>query len=154
MTFTKGFSKYVCEGDSIHCVVNGLDCKAVIYWDDINEAPDQRSDGFWPSKNKNDAGYVLPEHYEAEMAKATAIMDAWKRDEWRYCGVAVTVAKCGVTLTGKYDHALWGIEANYPGSDNAYLRDVANELLGEAISAAKGKLDELCDRIAAKGKLP
>ena len=29
----------------------------------------------------------------------------------------------------------WGIEANYPDSDNAYLTDVANELLPEALDA-------------------
>jgi hypothetical protein len=25
--------------------------------------------------------------------------------------------------------SLWGIEANYPGADNSYLTEVANELL-------------------------
>src|SRR4051812_45865317 len=43
------------------------------------------------------------------------VLKAWCNDEWWYVGVAVTVAKAGIPLTGKYDHALWGVEANYPG---------------------------------------
>ena len=45
------------------------------------------------------------------------------------------------------DHAasLWGIEANYPDSDNAYLSQVANELLSEALDAAKLERERLRD---------
>ena len=70
-------------------------------------------------------------------------MRAWKADEWHYFGVAVTVSRSGVLLTGQYDHALWGIEGNYPGDKqkNDYLRSVANDLLPEALDAARNKLD-------------
>ena len=63
-------------------------------------------------------------------------MDAWKNDEWFYCGIILSVKIEDVELT---DHAasLWGIEANYPDSENKYLTEVANELLGEAVLAAK-----------------
>jgi hypothetical protein len=71
-------------------------------------------------------------------------MAAWERDEWWYVGVAVTVSKNGVQLTGRYDHALWGVDCNYPGSDNSYLLEVANENLSEAVGAAKAKLASLC----------
>lgn len=71
------------------------------------------------------------------------VLKAWCNDEWRYCGIAVTVSRHGVELTGPYDHALWGIEANYPGSDNAYLSEVANELADEALAAAREKLAKL-----------
>lgn len=76
-------------------------------------------------------------------------MQAWINDEWWYCGIAVEVRKCGVALTGQYDNALWGIDANYPPPSykgrptNWYLREVANELLGEALPAARAKLVEL-----------
>ena len=37
------------------------------------------------------------------------------------------------------DHiaSLWGIELNYPGSDNSYLTEVAYELFDEALAQAK-----------------
>jgi len=46
-------------------------------------------------------------------------------------------------LTHQYGHALWGIEGNYPGADNSYLRCVANELLPEALDDARAKLEQL-----------
>lgn len=141
--FTQKFASYVCQGDTIQCELEGFTCIARIYRDDSNDKPDQRDDGFWPSKDKTAAGYVLPENFEAEYAKAENVMRGWKNDEWFYCGVGVTIHKAGVQLTGQFDHALWGVECNYPGSDNDYLREVANDSLQEALAAAKAKLAEL-----------
>jgi hypothetical protein len=86
------------------------------------------------------------------------VLKAWCDNEWCYCGVAVVVSRAGVKLTGEYNHALWSIEANYPGSDNAYLAEVANELLPEALDSARAKIAELCKaeaatKPAAKGEL-
>jgi hypothetical protein len=39
--------------------------------------------------------------------------------------------------------SIWGIEGNYPGEDNSYFLEVADELIEEALSAAKNKLKEL-----------
>jgi hypothetical protein len=39
--------------------------------------------------------------------------------------------------------SLWGIEANYPGADNSYLKEVANELLPEAVAVARETLARL-----------
>ncbi|WP_272991028.1 hypothetical protein [Hyphomonas adhaerens] len=39
--------------------------------------------------------------------------------------------------------SLWGVEANYPGSDNAYLTEVANDLLPEALDTARAVLARL-----------
>jgi hypothetical protein len=63
----------------------------------------------------------------------------WCNDRWSYVGVCVTVSRRGVTLTGRYDHALWGIESDA----HAYLAEVADELTGPAIEAARAKLAEL-----------
>jgi hypothetical protein len=73
------------------------------------------------------------------------VLKAWCNDEWAYCGVAVCVYADDTPLTGEYDHALWGVEYNYPGSDNAYLTEVANDLLGDALAAARARLAELAD---------
>ena len=128
MTFTQRFNDFVCEGDTITR-------------DDTPDAPDERQDGFWPSLYKDDAGFIgagngWRNRFDTAQARAEVVMVAWKNDEWFYCGVILSVAIDGIILD---DHAasLWGIEANYPGSDNAYLSEVANELLPEALEAAK-----------------
>lgn len=72
------------------------------------------------------------------------VLKAWCNDEWAYYGVAVTVKKNGIRLTDQYAHACWGIEGNYPGSDNSYFTEVANQNLSEALDAAREKLTLLC----------
>lgn len=138
--FKTGFKPYACEDDSIRCEVDGFDVVARIERDDCSDAPDERSDGFWPSRDEKDAGYVLPENFDEQMAKATEAMRAWKADEWFYCGVVLTVSRADVDLGYA---SLWGVECNYPGSDNGYLLEVANELLSEAIADARAKIAAL-----------
>ncbi len=146
--FTNGFNSYACEGDSISCEVDGFTLTATIYRDDTNgDSPDERDDGFWPSIDPKSAGYIGSKSaatLRRHMAKANAVLEAWKRDDWFYVGIVVTVSRNGIELTHKYGNALWGIECNYPGSDNSYLMVVANELAPEALSDAKAKLAELC----------
>lgn len=148
MTFTEKFDSFVCEGDSIACEAGGFEIAARIVRDDCADAPDKRQDGFWPSQYIGDPGFIGPgpnwrQRLAEERAKAEAIMAAWRNDEWFYCGVVLSVSREGVTLA---DHAasLWGVEANYPGSDNSYLVEVANELLPEALDAARAALARLC----------
>lgn len=144
--FKAGFNKYACTGDTITCDVDGFTATARIYQDDCTDAPDERQDGFWPSLDPKSAGYIGAKSertLQRRMAQAKRVMEAWKANEWFYCGVAVTIEKGDVTLTGRYENALWGIECNYPKSDNSYLRDVANELLPEALAQAKAKLETL-----------
>lgn len=65
---------------------------------------------------------------------------AWCNDGWYYVGVTLSVSRKGVTLTDDYAHALWGIESD----SGAYLTEVANELLNDALEAAREKLKSLC----------
>jgi len=140
MSFLQAFDSFVCLGDSITCQVGDYCVTARISHDDTPDRPDQRQDGFWPSIDRKDDGFIgegkTIEDFAEAQTKAQAIMDAWKNDEWYYCGVILSVKIEDVDLT---DHAasLWGIEANYPDSENAYLTEVANELLDEALLAAK-----------------
>lgn len=146
MSFPK-FHAFVCVGDTVTTDTDGYTLTATIYRDDCGDRPDQRSDGFWPSLDPKAAGYIGPKSQrtlQRRMATAQAVMTAWKNDEWFYCGVVVTVEREGVPLVGRYQHALWGIEANYPGSDNSYLSEVADELADEALQAAVEKVDALC----------
>jgi len=148
MTFTQKFDDYVCLGDTITSEVDGYTVAARIANDETPDAPDQRQDGFWPSLYPNDAGFIgagngFRDRFAKAIAKAEAVMSSWKNDEWFYCGVILSVAIDGLVLT---DHAasLWGIEANYPNSDNAYLTEVAKELLPEAITEAKAERARQC----------
>ena len=148
MTFTQKFDAFICIGDSITCTVDGYTVTARIAHDETPDAPDQRQDGFWPSLYPDDAGFIgagngWRDRFAKAQDKAESIMAAWKSDEWYYCGVILSVAIDGITLD---DHAasLWGIEANYPDSDNAYLTEVANELLFEALKTAKAERKLQC----------
>ncbi len=148
MRFTEKFGSFVCEGDSLTCDVRGFTVTARIVRDDCGDAPDQRQDGFWPSLYKDDAGFIgagngWRERFDKAKARAEAVMEAWRKDEWFYCGIVLSVSIDGITLD---DHAasLWGIEANFPDSDNAYLTEVAGELLPEAVDAAKAARARLC----------
>lgn len=117
--FNQGFGKFACEGDMIQCEHDGFTVIATIHSDQDCETPEQR-------------GETEP-----------AVIDAWLKNRWFYCAVALTVYRNGVQLTGKYDHALWGVECNYPGDNNEYLRVVANEMLDDAIANAKNKIKQL-----------
>lgn len=145
--FKAQFKSFVCEGDSITCDVDGFTATATLYRDDCGDAPDDRQDGFWPSLDPKAAGYIGAKSQRTlarHMAKAQALMDAWQRGEWHYFGVAVTIERAGVQLTERYAHAVWGIEGNYPGGDNSYFQEVANELLEEALAEARAKRERLC----------
>lgn len=146
MSFKINFNSFACEGDSISCNVNGFDVTARLYRDDDSTRPDKRSDGFWPSLDPGNAGYIGNKsraELDAELAKMRRILQAWKDDKWFYCGVDVTVKRHGVQLTRQYQHALWGIECNYPDTDKSYLTEVANELLQEALVDARDVLAKL-----------
>ena len=147
MAFRERFDRYVCEGDSIACEVDGFRVIARIVRDDCPDAPDQRQDGFWPSLYINDPGFIGPgNNFRERLAKAQteaeAVMDAWRKDEWFYCGIVLAIECEGVELDGNAA-SLWGIEANYPGSDNAYLSEVAGELLPDALAAGRAALTRL-----------
>jgi hypothetical protein len=155
--FAYGFRNYVCEGDSIETTCGGFRFVATVYRDDSNDKPDERQDGFWPSLNPQDAGYIGAKSLRTlarHTARAQSVMDAWKRDEWFYCGVAVQAFVGDVEVTGEFDRTIWGIECNYPQHDkrrepNAYLTQVAGELISECHEAAKVRAAELAQAFAA-----
>lgn len=145
--FSSAFDRYACIGDTITAAIDGFDITARLEHDDTPDRPDERQDGFWPSLDPNDAGYIGPRSKSTlarHMAKAKEVMAAWERDEWTYVGVVLSVERNGVTLA-RHAASLWGIEMNYPGGDNSYLTEVANELLDEALDEARNTLERLCD---------
>lgn len=134
--FTKGFDDYVCQGDWIVAEnESGFDVIATVHRDEDYHIDDD--DVHNPDQSVTGCNDI-------EHLKVLSILEAWFDDEWFYCGVVLSVIKNGVTLVN-YGPALWGIEANYPGGDNSYLTEVANELLPEAIAEAKEVLARLTE---------
>lgn len=95
--------------------------------DDNQERPDENDEGFWPSKDPDAAGYVDPDKFDDEWAKAQARMDAWERGDWYYVGVR---AKAEIKVPHGRDHwilstmrspGIWGIESD-SGAD--YMAEV------------------------------
>lgn len=153
--FTQHFDTYVLVGDSIKCEVDGFECVATVYEDNSGDKPDDRDCGFWPSLDPKAGGFIGENKTEADLAaerdKMQGVYDAWRVGEWFYCGIDVRVRKAGIWLTDKYANSLWGVECNYPNERrNEYLREVANELLDEALDDARAKLALLCAPVGAK----
>jgi hypothetical protein len=103
--------------------------------DDYQESPDANDDGFWPSRDKNDAGYVFPENFDSEQAKAEKRMLDWQRGEWFYCGV---IAKCELLIpigSNSFrvmtleSSGLWGIESDCGDYINEVFEQQKEELL-------------------------
>lgn len=137
--FAKNFDKYVCENDQISTECEGFEIVATVCHDpdyhiddDDCHNPDQSVTGCNDEQFKN-----LMEAREE-----------WFDNEWFYCGIVLSAYKNGILID---DHiaSLWGIECNYPGSDNSYLLEVANELLTEGIDQAKGSLSMMLDKLAS-----
>ena len=146
MNFSERFEDYVCIGDTITCQIDGYTLTARLVYDECTDRPDQRQDEFWPSLDPKEAGWIGPDktqsEFEHEYAKATGIMRAWEKDEWFYCGIVLSVARSGVQLDS-HAASLWGIEANYPNTDNSYLSQIADELLPDALKAGAKALARL-----------
>jgi hypothetical protein len=147
MMFAQGFQSYVCPGDVISCEDGPFTVLAQVVADDCLDAPDQRQDGFWPSLSMDAPGFIGPgpnhrQRFAEAQAKAEAVMEGWRKGDWFYCGIVLSVSLEGVVLAS-HAASLWGIEANYPGTDNSYLTEVANELLPESIAVAREALARL-----------
>lgn len=131
--FTKGFDSYACVGDSITCTVDGFDVTARIEHDAESHIDD--CDTF--STDQSITGCN-----DEQFAKLLDDRRAWLADEWHYCGIVLSVARKGVTLDTNAA-SLWGLECNFPGGDNSYLTEVANELLDEALKVGRDTLERL-----------
>jgi hypothetical protein len=145
--FTNNFATFVCPGDVIACEAGPFTVLAQVVPDDCPDAPDQRQDGFWPSLYIDAPGFIGPgpnhrQRFADAQAKAEAVMEGWRKGDWFYCGIVLSASLDGVVLVS-HAASLWGIEANYPGADNSYLKEVANELLPEAVAVARETLERL-----------
>ena len=128
--FAEKFDSHVRDGDSIRVMIEGIEYTAKIHYDhhchiddDDCHNPDQTVTGC----------------SDSEQEKLLAARKAYHNGEWFYCGIVISAQFRGVTIEF-HATSLWGIEANYPGSDNDYLSAVANELLNEAIPIVEAEV--------------
>lgn len=109
--------------------------------DDSNDKPDERDDGFWPSKDPNAAGWVLPENFDSEMEKAQKRMRDWEHGYWQFIGVRA-VASIKVPygrdwiVTRIKSPGLWGIES-----------DAGEDYLAEVFAEEKATLLEMLESL-------
>ena len=141
------FDRYACKGDTISWKEGHLTIVATIHRDDDSGAPDKECEGFWPSLDPKDNGWIGPKSkstLQRRMAHAKLVMEAWKNNDWFWCGISVRVyTHGGEPLNDEFDHALWSIECNYPQRGpkqhpNLHLGEVARELAGQALGDIKG----------------
>lgn len=119
MAYSSKFDRFVCQGDTIVADVDGFTVTARIVYDEST-----RPDDF--------------DCYDPH------IIDAWRNDDWFFCGVCLQVSRAGVDLTGPYAAALWGVEANFPCGDNPYyLTEIAVDLIPEAVAEARAAMARL-----------
>ena len=128
-TFSKGFDKYACVDDSIRVEINGIRYAATIEFDHDTHINDD---------DTHNIDQAVTGCNEEQQAKLLEARNAWVNNKWFYCGIVLSAAKAGVDLD--ISASSWGIECNYPGSDNSYLLETANELLEDAIQQAEENL--------------
>ena len=112
----KPFDRFVCVGDSRSVDVGPFRVVATIH-DDSSTRPTDF------------------DCYDEGMIKA------WNAGEWHYVGLVLSVWVDDVELCDQI--GLWGIDANFPGSDNGNLTTLANEMLPEAIDEGRAVLARL-----------
>lgn len=141
--FKEQFRRYVCEGDSIEVEHNGLTYRATIKRDDIGDSPGGKAGWFLAVSGPEKRGLHWPKSVrtlQRQTQRAKEVLDAWKKDEWFYCGIVLSVHDSDGDTLLKHAASLWGVDCNYPNPGrhrpNAYLNTVAGELLQEAIAAA------------------
>lgn len=125
--FDQGFSAFACIGDTITCEADGYTFTARIVADIDTRIDDDESH----SEDRSVTGCTEEQHAELMAARA-----AWFRDEWCFVGIVISVSRNFIELDD-FAASVWGIEMNYPGSDNAYLEELANDLLPEAMEVAR-----------------
>jgi hypothetical protein len=107
-----------------------IEWSRVVVDDDNQPRPDEAQDGFWPSENPDDAGYVGPmssEEFTKHYERAKARMRAWENDEWNWIGVRaratihVPIGGGSFTTYHLLSPGLWGVESD---SGEEYLNEI------------------------------
>jgi hypothetical protein len=106
----------------------------------------------WGCEEGRQEGESLRAYASRAARRDFEALRAWCNGDWARCGITVRAFDPdGEELTGEYDFALWGIEMNYPGSDNSYLCEVANDLAQEIVDSVIAPIEQAKAMVAALG---
>jgi hypothetical protein len=133
-TFKTAFKPYVCPGDTLQTEIDGIVFTARIDHDPFAGIDDD--DIYNPDQEITGCN-------DQQQAQLMAARSAYNRDEWFFCGIVLSARHKATGATWESLESLWRIEANYPGSYNTYLTEVANELLASAAEQVQAKIREL-----------
>jgi hypothetical protein len=116
--------------------------------DPQQQPPDEHDEGFWPSRDPQEPGYVgdVPdEQFERMQAEAQERFEAWELGMWNYGGV-VAVATIHVPIGGGAfccytieSAGVWGVESD---AEESYLEELYRDQRGELL-VHLGKIGEL-----------
>jgi hypothetical protein len=138
MTMNQVFDDYVCDGEYIVRELDGFKFCATLVFDDRTTPMDYDEAGCCFDTSD-------PEYGEENKE----IIASWKRGEWFYVGIVISVEYNGVLLDD-HIHSVWGYEANFPNGDNSYLTEEATRLMEEALDDAKKAREEMIARLIGK----
>lgn len=140
--FTQKFDQYACEGDTISITIGGVVYTARIENDDCHSIDDDD----WHNEDQSVTGCD-----DEQFAKLLEARKAYFRGEWYYCGIIISATLEGSSIF-QYDlDSIWGIEVNYPNSNNDYLTEVANDMLPTAIKVCETELAKIRAKISNRG---
>ncbi len=131
------FHQIVSWGDSSSVTINGMTFTARIEHDPDASIDD---DDMHQEDPNHDSFKGAP---DGEYERTQEARRAWLNDEWYYAGVVLSVERDGWTK----DHvaSLWGLDVNYPGGDNSYLAEVAEELVDEWLATEEAIAQKAAD---------
>ena len=131
--FPDTFDSYVTPTEYLETEIAGITYRAFIEHD-----PDSHID----DDDSHNLDLICQEIEPDVYQSVRNARQEWYQNGWFYCGIVIEARKTG-HLISEYAASLWSIEANYPGTDNSYLTEVANELLNEAVPAVEATLERM-----------
>ena len=137
--FKNKFDKYACIGDSITIDLGAVQIKARIEQDIDHNIDDD------DCHNVDQSVTGCNEEQQHKLIKAR---EAWYNNQWEYVGIVLSVWADDICIDSHVS-SLWGIECNYPNSDNSYLSEVANDLLSESWEDIKKTVKEYKQKVNA-----
>jgi hypothetical protein len=117
-----------------------------LFYDHAEARKIARKDGWGPPGGPK-PGESREEQIERAVANDFQYLKGWCDGDWMYFIVSVTARFQGIELLKPFNHCQGGIEGNAPGSDHAYMTQVANDLLGEARKEAVKSLASLAAKL-------
>jgi hypothetical protein len=117
-----------------------------IYWtmiterDDTAGKPDEMQDGYWPSHDPDDAGYVPAEQFDDAHDIAQQRMNGWLNDVWEYIGVMakatvyIPIGGTSFRVMELQSSGIWGIESDSESYIEETYEEQKRDLLTELLT--------------------